>query len=85
MIELFVLFKEDVLGFEISMYYVVLVTVVDTRKYLLKKHCSVPFTELSALEYLVKQLTTFTDLSNQVVSLFIFEELVHLYNVRVIL
>ena len=67
------------------MYYVVLVTVVDTRKYLLKKHCSVPLTEFSALEHLVEQLATFTDLSYQVVTLFIFEELVHLHNVWVIL
>jgi hypothetical protein len=37
------------------------------------------------LEHLVEQLATFTDLSYQVVTLFIFEEFVHLHNVWVIL
>ncbi len=67
------------------MYYVVFVAVVDTRKYLLKEHCSIPLTEFAALEHLVKQLATFTNLSYEVVTLFIFEELVHLHDVWVIL
>ena len=76
---------------------VVAVAVIDTLENLLHQDCSVFLSELSSRDNLIKELSTFTDpinslvimighlLCNNVVSLFVLEELIHLDNVWMVL
>jgi hypothetical protein len=61
LIEVLVGFKEHVLGLEVSMDDVVLVTVVDASKDLLDKDSSVLLGELSSGDNLIKKLSSFAD------------------------
>jgi len=63
------------------MYDVAFVAIVDARQYLLHKHGGILFAELSSGYDLVKKLTTLADVCDDVVSLLILEELVHLQDV----
>jgi hypothetical protein len=65
--------------------YVVFVTVVYARKDLLEQNCCIPFAEFPTLKHLVKQLTAFANLRNQVVTFFVFEKLVHFNDIWVVL
>ena len=85
LVELFVLLEQDVLGLQVTMHDVGLVAVVDAGEDLFHEDSSIALAELTTLEDLVEELTTFADLSNQVIALLILEELVHLDDVRVIL
>ena len=76
---------------------VVAVAVIDTLENLLHQDRSVFLSELSSRDNLIKELSTFTDpinslvimighlLCNNVVSLFVLEELIHLDNVWMVL
>ena len=85
LVELFVLFEQDVLRLQVTMHDVGLVAVVDAGEDLFHENSSIAFAELTTLEDLIEELTTFADLSDQIIALFILEELVHLDDVRVIL
>ena len=85
LVELFVLFEQDVLRLQVTMHDVGLVAVVDAGEDLFHEDSSIAFAELTTLEDLIEELTTFADLSDQIIALFILEELVHLDDVRVIL
>ena len=85
LVELFVLFEQDVLRLRVTMHDVGLVAVVDAGEDLFHENSSIAFAELTTLEDLIEELTTFADLSDQIIALFILEELVHLDDVRVIL
>jgi len=60
---------------------VIFVAIVNAWQYLLHKHGGIFLTELSSGNDLVEQLTTLADVSDDVVSLLILEELVHLQDV----
>jgi len=84
LIEFFVLFKQNVLWLEISVDNVVLMAVVDALEYLLHEDGSITLREFASLENLIEKFTSLADLGNEVVSLLILEELVHLDDVGVI-
>ena len=84
LVELFVLLEQDVLRLQVTMHDISLVAVVDAGEDLFHEDSSIALAELTTLEDLVEELTTFADLSNQVIALLILEELVHLDDVRVI-
>ena len=85
LVELFVLFEQDVLRLQVTMHDVGLVAVVDAGEDLFHENSSIAFAELTTLEDLVEELATLADLGHQVIALLILEELVHLDDVRVIL
>jgi len=85
LVELFVLLKQDILGFEIAMHDVGLMAIVDAAENLLHEDGSITLAELAALKDLVEELTALADLRNEVVALLILKELVHLDDVGVIL
>jgi len=60
---------------------VVLVTIVDALKYLLHEDSCVTLREFSSLKNLVEQFSSLTDFCDKIVSLIIFEELIHLDDV----
>ena len=62
-----------------------LMAIVDTREDRLHKNGAITFVEFSASEDLVKKLSTFAYFCNEVIPLFIFEELVHFDNVWMVL
>jgi len=84
LIEFLVCFKKNVLWFEISMNDVVYVAIVDARKDLSDKNTSIFLVELTSFDDLIEELTTFADIGDNVVSLLILEELVHLKNIWMI-
>ena len=61
LVELLVLFKEDVLGLEITMDNVGLVAIVDAGKDLLHENGTVALAEFSTLQNLIEELTAFAD------------------------
>ena len=85
LIELLVLLEQNVLGLQIAMDDVCLMTVVDAGEDLFHKDGAVTFAEFAALEDLIEELTTLADFSDQIVALLVFEELVHFDDVRVVL
>ena len=58
--------------------------VVDASEHLLHEHGSIHLSELASGDNLIEELTTLADVCDNVVSLFILEELVHLQNIWVI-
>jgi len=84
LVELLVLLKEDVLGFQISVHNMVQMTIVDARKNLLHEQGGIALGKLSSGDDLVEQLSALADIGDNVVSLLILEELVHLQDVWVI-
>jgi len=84
LIEFLVGFKKNVLWFEISMNDVVDMAIVDASEDLFDEDTGVLLVELTFLDDLIEQLSTFADIGDDVVSLLILEELVHLENVWVI-
>ena len=85
LIELLVGLEQDVLGLQVTMNNVGLMAVVDAREHLLHEDSSITLAELSTLEDLVEELTTFADFSDKIIALFVLEELVHLDDVGMIL
>ena len=60
-------------------------TVVDAGEDLLHEDSAVALTEFATLQNLVEELATLANLSDQVVPLLVFEELVHFDDVGVVL
>ena len=85
LIELLVLLEKNVLGLQVTMDDVGLVAVVDAGEDLLHENSGISLAEFAALENFVEELATLADFGNKVVTLLIFEELVHLDDVGVIL
>ena len=85
LVELFVLLEQDILRLQVTMHDVGLVAVVDAGEDLFHEDSSIALAELTTLEDLIEELTTFADLGDQVIALLILEELVHLDDVWVIL
>lgn len=84
LIELLVLLEENVLGLEITMNDVGLMAIVDARKDLLHENGAITLAEFTSLKDFVEEFTTLADLSDKVVALLIFEELVHFDDIGVI-
>lgn len=76
---------EHVLGLEVSMANTIRVAVKHTRKNLLYNDGCVLLSETTSLLHLVKEVTTLTKLIDHIIALFIFKELVHAYNVGMVL
>ena len=66
------------------MDYVLFMTIVDAEEDLAHEYLSILLSEFSSGDDFIKELTTFADFGNDVVSFFILKELVHFDNVRVI-
>ena len=64
LVELLVLFKEDVLGLEITMDNVGLVTIVDAGKDLLHENCAISLSEFTTLKDFIEEFTTLADSIN---------------------
>ena len=85
LVELFVLLEQDVLGLQVAMHDVGLVAVVDAGEHLLHKDGSIALAELTTLQDLIEEFTALANLSDEVVTLLVLEELVHLDDIRVVL
>ena len=77
--------QQDVFGLKISVNDVIFVAVINARQNLFHENGRVLLRKLASRDDLIEELTTLADFSDQVIALLIFEELVHLDNVRVIL
>ena len=84
MVEPLILLKQDVLWFQIAMYKVSLVAVVDASQDLLHEDCGVFFCEFSPLDNLFKELSSIAELRYNVVVFVVFKRLEDSQNVRVI-
>ena len=85
LIELLVLLEQDILGLQVTVDDVGLVAVVDAGEHLLHEDGTVSLAELATLQDLVEELSALADLGDEVVALFIFEELVHLDDIWMVL
>jgi hypothetical protein len=61
LVEVLVLFKENVLGLQVSVNNFVLMTVVNTRKNLLDQNCTISLSELSSGNNFVEKLSSFAN------------------------
>ena len=66
------------------MHDMVVMAIVDARQNLLHEQRSILFCELASSNDLVEELSTLADVCDDVVSLFVFKELVHLEDIGVI-
>jgi len=63
---------------------VIIMAIVNARQNLLHEYRRILLRKLASGHDLIEELSTFTDVSDDVVSLFILEEFVHLENVWVV-
>ena len=84
LIEFLVLLQQDIFGLKISVNDVILVAVINARQNLFHENGRVLLRKLASRDDLIEELTTLADISDDVISLLVLEELVHLKNIRVV-
>jgi len=84
LIVLVVALEHDVLWLDVSVHYVLGMTISNRRQHLLHKHSCVFFTKMPTLDYFIKQLPSFDTILHYVKTFRIFKVLVNFYYIGMI-